>query len=256
VKPVFDRRRATVWLAGWHEGNAIFRVTADGALAVAAVDYVVSLRLSGKDVLVDWAEGTFRLGPRRFAPFSVKTPRARLPRGQKGPIAKVLFAAYYQLYVFDAAIDPDELPELTADAVSKGYAATRRAVFLGTREHRNRHRVVFRRARSAPTVPRCDRALVLPLEVSSGRACVATLEDLPVAGVPLGGAPLVLAVPEGRYDLHVFAFEIAKRGERYELVLAPPRARRPRVLKGARRLIPTRSARRAPTRRRRSSAAG
>jgi len=236
VKPVFDRAKKTVWLGGARDGNAVFRVTeADGVVSVAPVPYLTALRVSGRTVLADWAEGTVKLSPADFSPLApLEGPR--LPRGRPGPIKKRLFADYYQFYIFDAANGAAALPEMTKANVARGYAVTRAAAFVGTRAHLNDHEVVLRAARAAPKVPRCDRAFVLPLEVASGRLCVAGLPDLDAPAI-------VLRVAPGRYDLHVFVFELGvdpgprRRGERYELVAAPPREKRPRVLRGAKRLM-------------------
>jgi hypothetical protein len=236
VKPVYDRAKKTVWLGGARDGDAVFRVTeADGAVSVAPVDYLTALRLSGTTVLADWAEGTVELSPADFSPLAPRAER-RLPRGATGTIKKRIFADYYQFYIFDAKNGDEALPEMTRANVARGYGVTRAAAFIGTRAHSNDHEVVLREASEPPKVPRCDRALVLTLEVASGRLCVAGLPDL--------GAPrIVLSVPPGRHDLYVFAFSLGvdrapgRRGERYEIYVAPPREKEPRVLKGAKRLL-------------------
>ena len=118
-------------------------------------------------------------------------------------------ADHYQYFVYDSEAEPcpeffyeepDGARETGVGSYEQGYVSDGLSICVCTSAHLNTHWIEVFRSDAQPDIGKSERIIVLPLEISSGRACFTQLVSFePDCTVHLS---------PGRYDVYVMAFSL------------------------------------------------
>ena len=140
-----------------------------------------------------------------------------------------MVADHGQFCAFDASVNPhDPLPEITDEAVRRGWARTETTVYYFTVGHLWDFRLDVIRSSEPPSLANADRVVANTLNLPSGYLAV---------GNPIAANNMATGiVPPGRYTLYLRAFNLGTEAdpdlpdheflersdlERYELFVVP-----------------------------------